>query len=257
MPLPYQFGMLMASYVHQRCHLCGVNYSKKSSSKPVSICQQKPSIKLLTRFDTGVLCDACHNTLAWLPKSFELIINGGNLPIYPASLYQHPIDAVIRRFKFHEDMTQLPILVHLIHQLPRPHGCHSSNAVILPMPTTKSRLKHRGFDPVSVLAPYLSKHWGIPIWRGVARVDDSGSQRGLSRVERLNNLNGAFVVTKQIPRKRILLFDDVVTTGATITALANRISPIWSPPIQKTNHTPQLQGFCLAYRHINGDNRLK
>ncbi len=262
MPLPYQFGMLMASYVHQRCHLCGVNYSQKIFSEPTSNRHHKSHhyknfLKPLKRFDTGVLCEACHNAIAWSPKRFELVINRDNLPVYPASLYQHPIDAVIRRFKFNEDMTQLPVLVHLIQQLSRPYGCHSSNTIILPMPTTKPRLKRRGFDPVSVLVPYLSKHWGIPIWQGVVRIDDSDSQRGLSRIERLNNLNGAFVVTKPMPKKRILLFDDVVTTGATMTALANAIVHTWTPPIRKSHNMPQLQGFCLAYRHINGDNRFK
>ena len=121
-------------------------------------------------------------------------------------------------------MTKLPLLVHVLRQLPRPAGCHSQNSVILPMPTTNSRLVERGFDPVTILSAYLSKHWNIPIWQGVQRIDHTVSQQGLTRAERLTNLNDAFTLTTSPPVKRILLFDDVATTGASLQALARTLS---------------------------------
>ena len=62
-------------------------------------------------------------------------------------------------------MTKLPLLLHVLRQLPRPHGCHQDNSVIVAMPTTEQRLVKRGFDPVSILAAQLSKHWHIPLWQ--------------------------------------------------------------------------------------------
>lgn len=111
----------------------------------------------------------------------------------------------------------------MLRQLPRPKGCHSDNSVILPMPTTDSRLSKRGFDPVTILSIYLSKHWQIPLWHGVERKDDTLSQKGLDRTERLSNLNDAFMLIETPPVKRIILFDDVATTGSSLQALARSL----------------------------------
>ena len=93
------------------------------------------------------------------------------------------------------------------------------------MPTTSRRLRVRGFDPVTVLSAYLSKHWRIPLWHGVQRIDNTVSQRGLGRAERLTNLTNAFHVIESPPVKRLLLFDDVATTGASLQALARALIP--------------------------------
>lgn len=161
------------------------------------------------------------------------------LQVQSATNYQYPVDELIRKFKLYEDMNQLPILVYLLQQLPRPRGCHAGNSVILPMPTTKQRLQKRGFDPISLLAPYLAQYWQIPLWHGVKRVGDSVSQRGLSRAERLQNLTQAFDLVEQVPVSHVILFDDVVTTGATMTALANEL--------ESASSRVNLRGYCLAH----------
>ncbi|WP_350561251.1 ComF family protein [Psychrobacter sp. CAL346-MNA-CIBAN-0220] len=231
---PYQSGLWLAEYLSIRCQLCRVYRSEpllKSSlnqavTAPNSL-QANHSItarlqrKLNNRFNSGLLCAHCQNSIVWLPTPFYVdIAVGTTLPIQPASYYDYPIRQVVRAFKHHEDMTKLPLLIHVLRQLPRPLGCHSNNSVILPMPTTPSRLIKRGFDPVTILSTYLSKHWQIPLWHGVQRVDNTVSQQGLTRAERLTNLNDAFILIKQPPVRRILLFDDVATTGASLQALA-------------------------------------
>ncbi|HCT74530.1 MAG TPA: ComF family protein [Psychrobacter sp.] len=148
---------------------------------------------------------------------------GSALSIQASTFYDYPIRQAIRAFKHDEDMSKLPLLLHAIRQLPRPHGCHHDNAVIVAMPTTPQRLVKRGFDPVSILAAQLSKHWQIPLWQGVRRIDHTVSQQGLTRAERLSNLNNAFVLTKTPPVKRLLLFDDVATTGASLQALGRAL----------------------------------
>lgn len=147
-------------------------------------------------------------------RTFQVHIAAGTtLPMQAASYYDYPIRQAIRAFKQHEDMTKLPVLLHVLRQLPRPSGCHHDNSVIVAMPTTNQRLIKRGFDPVSILSAQLSKHWQIPLWQGVQRIDNTSSQQGLSRAERLSNLDNAFALTEPPPVKRLLLFDDVATTG--------------------------------------------
>lgn len=151
------------------------------------------------------------------------IVPATSLSIQAATYYNYPIRPAFRAFKHSEDMTKLPLLVHILRQLPRPKGCHSTNSVIVPMPTTNSRLLKRGFDPVTILSSYLAKHWRIPLWRGVARIDSTLSQQGLTRAERLSNIDNAFMVTELLPVKRLLLFDDIATTGASLQALARTL----------------------------------
>jgi len=218
---PYQSGLWLAEYINLRCQLCHIHRSALQAS---SIATSSYQNHIYQRFNKGLLCPLCQDNIAWLPPVFNVDIAAStSLPIQAATYYDYPIRQAIRAFKHHEDMTKLPLLVHVLRQLPRPVGCHSSNSVILPMPTTSSRLVERGFDPVTILSAYLSKHWDIPIWRGVERIDHTVSQQGLTRAERLTNLSDAFSLTEPPPVKRVLLFDDVATTGASLQALARTL----------------------------------
>ncbi|MBF4490195.1 ComF family protein [Psychrobacter sp. N25K4-3-2] len=175
---------------------------------------------------------------------------GSALSIQAATYYDYPIRQAIRAFKHHEDMTKLPLLLHALRQLPRPHGCHHDNSMIVAMPTTAQRLIKRGFDPVSILSAHLSKHWQIPLWHGVQRIDDTISQQGLTRAERLSNLDNAFTLIENPPNKRLILFDDVATTGASLQALGRTVhslSSITSLNNALTFRKPPLIAYALAH----------
>ena len=244
---PYQTGLWLAEYVDIRCQLCRIYRSTPqaqllpapSSTKSTGASHMHCTASFLPsqqswvarcrqhmhqRLSSGLLCQRCHHSIAWLPKAFDVDIAAGTvLPIQAATYYDYPMRQAIRAFKYHENMTKLPLLLHTLRQLPRPHGCHQNNSAIIAMPTTERRLVKRGFDPVIVLAKQLSKHWQIPIWQGVERIDNTVSQQGLTRAERLSNLDNAFALTEKPPVKRLLLFDDVATTGASLQALGHAI----------------------------------
>ncbi len=259
--VPYQSGLWLAEYGDVRCQLCRIYRSTPQSQLP----QNHPSAippnnhsfftklrqHINNRFDSGLLCSHCHNSIAWLPRPFEVDIAAGTvLSIQAATYYDYPIRQAIRSFKRHEDMTKLPLLLHVLRQLPRPQGCHRDNSVIVAMPTTNQRLVKRGFDPVSILAAQLSKHWHIPLWHGVERIDNTVSQQGLTRAERLGNLDNAFALIETPPVKRLLLFDDVATTGASLQALGRTL---YAQSFRPTDHTPQstsryqLSAYALAH----------
>ena len=274
---PYQTGLWLAEYLDIRCQLCRVyrstpqsqlsqNYLLSNISSLPTADSISHSLKTLPndpsffanlrqqfnhRFNSGLLCSHCHDSIAWLPKPFNVDIASGKvLSIQTATYYEYPLRQAIRAFKHHEDMTKLPLLLHAIRQLPRPHGCHHDNSVIVAMPTTEQRLVKRGFDPVSILSAQLSSHWQIPLWHGVKRIDDTVSQQGLTRAERLSNLDNAFVLIEKPPVKRLLLFDDVATTGASLQALGRTLltsaETVTMSDIQ-TNHKYHLSAYALAH----------
>ncbi|MDN5619917.1 MAG: ComF family protein [Psychrobacter sp.] len=237
---PYTTGLWLAEYVDIRCQLCRVYRSTAPSqllsshlspaapfiadSMLTDIYRGKVARYIHRHLSRGLLCAHCHNSIAWLPQPFDVDIAAGvSLSIQVSTYYEYPIRQAIQAFKHHEDMTKLPLLLHALRQLPRPHGCHHSNSVIVAMPTTPQRLVKRGFDPVSILAAQLSKHWQIPLWQGVRRIDHTVSQQGLTRAERLSNLDNAFRLADRPPVKRLLLFDDVATTGASLQALGRAL----------------------------------
>jgi len=89
---------------------------------------------------------------------------------------------------------------------------------IIPVPPDKGR--KREFDPVLEIAKILSKQLGLKLLiHHLVKIKKTLPQAGLSRNQRLNNLNGAFKfinTTPSIKGKKILLIDDVYTTGTTV-----------------------------------------
>jgi predicted amidophosphoribosyltransferase len=96
--------------------------------------------------------------------------------------------------------------------------------VITYIPPDPARLLVRGYHPAGRLARELAVRWALPEVALLVRTGSTPSARqvGLARVERLRNARGAFVAVATTP-KRVLLVDDVYTTGATVSAAATAL----------------------------------
>jgi competence protein ComFC len=91
--------------------------------------------------------------------------------------------------------------------------------IIVPVPLHWTRYAWRWFNQAEVIAQELSIKSGKPVVHLLKRVKLTQYQTGLTRHKRLTNLNGAFELTdqaKQFEDKKILLIDDVMTTGTTL-----------------------------------------
>jgi ComF family protein len=95
--------------------------------------------------------------------------------------------------------------------------------VILPVPLHFLRRQWRGYNQSALLATFFGKSVGLPVVEGVlSRRRWGRSQTRLSREERKKNVEKAFVVRRPegVKGRRVLLIDDVCTTGATLDACA-------------------------------------
>ncbi|MBQ9277229.1 MAG: ComF family protein [Lachnospiraceae bacterium] len=153
-------------------------------------------------------CDDCKVK----PKSF---VKG-----FPAMRYREPIKRSIVNFKYHNKSTFADCYAL---EIVKTHGkdiIEAAPEVLIPVPVHKSKLEKRGYNQAEVLAKSLGAYLNIPVDNTVLkRTVNTTPQKLLDNEERQKNLERAFISDKkQVQYKRIMLVDDIYTTGSTIEA---------------------------------------
>ena len=97
--------------------------------------------------------------------------------------------------------------------------------IIIPVPVSKLKMQHRGYNQCQLIAEGISKIIKIPIDSNyLIRNNNMTSQVKSSRYKRWLNVDNEYQLIKKLKNdRRILLIDDVVTTGATINSCLNAI----------------------------------
>jgi ComF family protein len=131
--------------------------------------------------------------------------------------YTHPLDLLEARFKFRGDLAAGRVLAELM--IERAYADRPSRPeVIVAVPLHVSRLRERGYNQAFELARPLARSLGIRLDRDLlVRTRATPAQTGLDAAARRRNLRGAFAIsTRAALPAHVVLFDDVMTTGATL-----------------------------------------
>lgn len=164
----------------------------------------------------GMICGACQNK----PPSFSRVEAPWR--------YAFPVDNLITRFKHQAQWPYGRLLAELLAEhlhhafdegLPRPQA-------LLPVPLARKRQRRRGFNQAQMLADWLSTSLDLPVERDwLQRRVDTPAQQGLDAATRKRNLRQAFSLELQakVAGAHLALVDDVLTTGATLTACAQAL----------------------------------
>jgi ComF family protein len=97
------------------------------------------------------------------------------------------------------------------------------SSVVVPVPTTSKRRRQRGYNQAELLAESFAARTGRPIRRALVRRSEGRSQTALTPAERRENVRGVFAPSAaegDVAGTRVLLVDDVLTTGATASEAA-------------------------------------
>jgi ComF family protein len=99
--------------------------------------------------------------------------------------------------------------------------------VLVPVPVHAARLRQRGFDQAELLARAAGRLLKLPVATVLERATRTAAQHSLGRRARAANVGGAFAVKpssrRQVSGSWVVLVDDVVTTGATLSGCANAL----------------------------------
>jgi ComF family protein len=168
-------------------------------------------------------CEVCqtNNSQAICQKCFSQIkFMKPHLGVHCVSVYDGALRTAIHRFKFkgRKKLAHALGLVMVQYLSQSPSLAMNEIDLIVPVPLHNKRLRQRGFNQTELLARVLSKYYGVPVQPALARTRDTKAQFDLPRTERFTNIDGAFEVIDHdlIHGRRVLLLDDIYTTGATI-----------------------------------------
>lgn len=157
----------------------------------------------------GSICGACLKH----PPAFKRTL--------AAFGYVFPIDALIHAYKYGGNLTLLGLLAEPLAARAMEHALPD---LIIPMPLHPARLQERGFNQAREIAAALSRRLAVPLAaQACRRIRDTPPQAALKLKERAANLRGAFVCDLPLHGKRVVLIDDVMTSGASLDALAQAV----------------------------------
>ncbi len=136
--------------------------------------------------------------------------------------YVSPLDTVLKRYKYQGELMLAGPLAQLLP--PPPLSVLSKHLnqrppVLIPVPSSPARIKKRGFDHLHLIAMRYARRFNLEMAYAKRNLE-SASQAKLGRRDRKRNLTEVFEVDRL--GKAVLLIDDVITTGATLSALAER-----------------------------------
>jgi len=132
--------------------------------------------------------------------------------------YAFPVDAAIRALKFRADLVYAPALAELL--VPAIRMDRACWDALLPVPLHRWRHALRGFNQAHEIAIWLSRRSGLPVLDLAVRHRRTSPQSSLPAKRRRANVRGAFRARPTLAQERILLIDDVMTTGETCGELA-------------------------------------
>lgn len=166
--------------------------------------------------DAPGICPSCLESIPRTDEDHSLRVLRSGLRCAAPLWYEDSVREGIRRFKFRGGVTAAGPLGELIAQAAAERLSGEFDTVTW-VPISAKRLRQRGYDQARLLAESACKVWGVEPRRLLRKVRDNPAQSGLeSAADRWRNTEGVYEAEGDLSGMRVLLIDDVCTTGATL-----------------------------------------
>ena len=208
--------------------------------------RKRDSDARITNGDVGI-CRSCYETLCKTAPA--LPYDGVRSISYIMSPFEYKgrlRDAIID-FKFGNCWSYAPLFADMMQDYIDSYGIMAEQFdFIVPVPLHEKRLKERGFNQSESIAEHVARNNGIPMRTDLLiRTRATKKQSTLRGTERALNVKDAFKCTGDVKGKKILLFDDICTTGGTLRFCADAL---------KEGGAEEICALTLA---IHGGEKLK
>ncbi len=163
------------------------------------------------------ICRACAETITPVNtfRCMNLPGTGQNIPcgiLYP---YEGPIRDSIIRFKFYGEKENSDFYAEQLAKLIQSHAPVPD--LVTAVPISSQRKKKRGYNQSELIARKTAETLGLPYAECLKKIHDNREQHLLPRSERIRNVRGVYrAVEEEAKGKKILLIDDIITTGSTL-----------------------------------------
>ncbi|GLC29350.1 ComF family protein [Clostridium omnivorum] len=166
-------------------------------------------------YNDSCICDICSKKIKFCIESMSIVRDSMSIITYSAAYYSGIIKELIVGLKYKNDFKCGELLAQYMEDVLK--GANFHYDLIVYVPSSRTSLKKRGYNQCRHLAKIIARNQNKPVYNCLKKTMETKDQIGLDGASRWENMIGVFKVVNKniIKNKKILLIDDVITTGAT------------------------------------------
>lgn len=170
------------------------------------------------------MCSDCFEKLEFLPVETNRTYN--NIKIYCAGVYDKNLQKMIRGLKYHHQKDLAYYQAKFMYIYWKKLNLEDDFQII-PVPIYEKRKRQRKYNHMELVAKEFAKFSGYETnFDLIKRIKDTKPQYKLNKAQRMLNLDKAFSVdiSKLLPNKKVLIIDDICTTGSTFEEMIRELN---------------------------------
>lgn len=200
-----------------------------------------PICGMCGEINENYICNNCYENIKKIKKC---VINEYNNRNFSKHLYIFRYEGIIRNkiieYKFEDKGYLYKMFAKIILSDKKTCNFIKKYDVIIPVPISKKRKKKRGYNQSELVANELTQKLNQDIWTDIIiKKKDNKPQSELNKLERIKNVEDIYEINKpiEVKNKKVLLLDDIYTTGSTVNEIARKL---------KQNQTQEIGVITLA-----------
>lgn len=186
-----------------------------------------PICGMCGEINENYICNNCYENIKKIKKC---VINEYNNRNFSKHLYIFKYEGIIRNkiieYKFEDKGYLYKMFAKIILSDKKTCNFIKKYDVIIPVPISKKRKKKRGYNQSELVANELAQKLNQNIWADIIiKKKDNKPQSELNKLERIKNVEDVYEINKpiEVKNKKVLLLDDIYTTGNTVNEIARKL----------------------------------